>query len=182
MAVKEIFYANDPRLRQHAKRIKQFGPDLKALADDMLETMHVANGIGLAAPQVGLLQRLFVAQLPENEEDPQSGKPYVLVNPEVIKTSRDEIEGEEGCLSIPTWYGIVSRPEWVVVKAKDVNGKPIRVKAQGLLARVFLHEMDHLDGVLFVDRVESPEKLWQVTPEDLEKEQESEVQAVAETA
>jgi peptide deformylase len=182
MAVKEIFYANDSRLRQNAKRIKQFGPDLKALADDMLETMHAANGMGLAAPQVGLLQRLFVAQLPENEEDPQSGKPYVLVNPEVIKTSRDEVEDQEGCLSIPTWYGLVSRPEWVVIKAKDVNGKPIRIKAQGLLARVFLHEMDHLDGVLFVDRVESPEKLWQVTPEDLEKEQESEAQAVAEAA
>jgi peptide deformylase len=170
MASREIIYANNPRLREKAKRVKQFGSPLKALADDMLETMHEAHGIGLAAPQIGLLQRMFVAQLPEDEEDPQSGKPFVLINPEVVKTSRNEFEGEEGCLSIPTWYGLVWRPEWAVVKAQDVNGKPIRIKAEGLLARVFLHEMDHLDGVLFVDRVENPEKLWQVKPEDLQQE------------
>ena len=77
----------------------------------MLETMSEAHGIGLAAPQIGLLQRMFVAQLPEDENDPQSGKPFVLVNPKVVKTSRNEVEGEEGCLSIPTWYGLVWRPE-----------------------------------------------------------------------
>lgn len=186
MANQEIIFANDPRLREKAKRIKQFGPELKALADDMLETMHAAHGIGLAAPQIGLLQRLFVAQLPEDEDDPQSNKPFVLVNPEVVKTSREEVEGEEGCLSIPTWYGLVWRPEWVVVKAQDVNGKPVRVKAEGLLARVFLHEMDHLEGVLFIDRVDSPEKLRQVQPEDSQVEQayqtQSEATAVVEMA
>jgi peptide deformylase len=184
MAIRQVIYANDPRLRQKAKRVKQFGPDLKALADDMLETMRAANGLGLAAPQVGLLLRLFVAELPEDEDDPQSGKPFVLVNPEVAKASQHAVEGEEGCLSVPTWYGLVSRPEWVVVKAKDVSGKPIRIKTEGLLARVLLHEMDHLDGVLFVDRVESPEKLWQVKPEDIEADQEARVEtdAVAETA
>lgn len=171
MASREIIYASDSRLREKAKRVKQFGAPLKALADDMLETMREAYGIGLAAPQIGLLQRMFVAQLPEDEEEPQSGKPFVLINPEVVKTSRDEVEGEEGCLSIPTWYGLVWRPEWVVVKAQDVNGKPTRIKAKGLLARVFLHEMDHLDGVLFVDRVEDSEKLWQVLPEDLQEEE-----------
>jgi peptide deformylase len=183
MAIREIIFANDPRLRQKAKRVKQFDPDLKTIADDMLETMHEAHGVGLAAPQVGLLQRVFVAQLPEDEEDPQSNKPFVLINPEVVKASRDEAEGEEGCLSIPTWYGMVWRPEWIVVKAQDVNGKPIRVKAEGFLARVFLHEMDHLDGVLFIDRVESTEKLWQVKPEDLQEDQaEQEADAVAEMA
>jgi len=171
MPLREIIYASDSRLRQKAKRVKQFGPALEALADDMLETMHEAYGIGLAAPQIGLLQRLFVAELPEDENDPQSGKPFVLVNPEVIKFASKEVEGEEGCLSIPTWYGMVWRPEWIVVKAQDVNGKPIKVRAEGLLARVFLHEMDHLDGVLFVDRVESPDKLWQVTPEELQARQ-----------
>jgi len=176
MAIKDIVYASDPRLRQKAKRVKQFGPALKALADDMVETMSTAHGVGLAAPQVGVLQRLFVAELPEDEEDPESGKPFVLVNPEVVKTSRDEVEGEEGCLSIPTWYGLVWRPEWVVVKAKDVYGKPIRIRAEGLLARVFLHEMDHLDGVLFVDRVETPEKLWQITPEEMQADQESQTE------
>jgi peptide deformylase len=174
MARREIIYASDPRLRDKAKRVKQFGPPLRALAEDMLETMHEAYGIGLAAPQIGLLQRMFVAQLPEDEDDPQSGKPFVLINPELVKTSGNEIEGEEGCLSIPTWYGLVWRPEWAVVKAQDADGKPIRIKAKGLLARVFLHEMDHLDGVLFVDRVEDPEKLWQAKPEDLKEEQDAE--------
>jgi peptide deformylase len=175
MAIRNIIYASDSRLREKAKRVKQFGPALKDLADDMLETMHAApgGGIGLAAPQIGLLQRLFVAELPEDENEPQSGKPFVLVNPEIVKTSRNEVEGEEGCLSIPTWYGLVWRPEWVVVKARDVNGKPMRIRAEGMLARVFLHEMDHLDGVLFIDRVESPDKLWQVKPEDLQGEQEA---------
>lgn len=171
MAVREIIFANDPRLRQKAKQVKQFGPALKSLADDMLETMHADHGVGLAAPQIGLLQRIFVAYLPEDEEDPQSGKPYVLVNPKVVKASRDEVEGEEGCLSIPTWYGLVSRPDWVIVKGQDVNGKPMRMKVEGFLARVFLHEMDHLDGILFVDRVESPDKLWQVKPEDMQQEE-----------
>lgn len=177
MATREIVYASDARLRQKAKRVKQFGPALKALADDMLETMEVAYGIGLAAPQIGLLQRLFVAYLPEDEADPQSGKPYVLVNPKVVKTSRSEVEGQEGCLSIPSWYGLVWRPEWVVVKAQDTDGKPIRIRAEGLLARVFLHEMDHLDGVLFIDHVEDPEKLWQAKPEDLPQ-GENEIKAV----
>jgi peptide deformylase len=179
MAPKEVVYASDPRLRERAKRVKQFGQPLKALADDMLETMHDARGIGLAAPQIGLLRRMFVAYLPEDEDDPQSGKPYVLVNPEVVKASRNEVEGEEGCLSIPSWYGLVSRPEWVVVKAQDTRGKSMRIRAEGLLARVFLHEMDHLNGVLFVDRVESPDKLWKVTPEDLQGETEAEARASA---
>jgi peptide deformylase len=179
MATREIIYANDPRLRQKAKRVKQFGPALKALTNDMLQTMQEAQGIGLAAPQIGLLQRLFVAHLPEEEDDPQIGKSFVLVNPEVAKTSRHEVEGEEGCLSIPTWYGLVSRPEWIVVKAQDTNGKSIRIRAEGMLARVFLHEMDHLDGVLFIDRVESPDKLWQVKPEDLQDEQEAELETSA---
>lgn len=179
MAIRKIIYANDSRLRQKAKRVKQFGPDLKALADDMLETMHAASGIGLAAPQIGLLQRLFVVQLPEDEDDPQNSRPFVLVNPEVVKTSRNEIEGEEGCLSLPTWYGLVWRPEWAVVKAQDVNGKPVRIKAEGMLARVFLHELDHLNGILFVDRVESPDKLWQIKPEEPQGEQEAEVEVSA---
>ncbi len=139
--------------------------------------MHDARGIGLAAPQIGLLQRLFVVHLPEDEDDPQSGMSYVLVNPEVVKASRNEVEGEEGCLSIPSWYGMVCRPEWIVVKAQDTSGKSMRIRAEGLLARVFLHEMDHLNGVLFVDRVESPDKLWQAKPEDVQGEMEAEARA-----
>ena len=176
MAIRDIIYASDPRLRGKAKHVKQFGPALKTLTEDMIETLHAAHGLGLAAPQIGLLQRVFVAELPEDENDPQSGKPFVVINPEVVKASSKEVEGEEGCLSIPTWWGLVWRPEWVIVKAQDVNGKPVRFKVEGLLARVFQHEMDHLNGILFVDRVESPDKLWQIKPEELKAEQEAEAE------
>ena len=100
----------------------------------------------------------------------------MVINPEVVKAASKEVEGEEGCLSIPTWWGLVWRPEWVIVKAQDVNGRPVRFKVEGLLARVFQHEMDHLNGVLFVDRVESPDKLWQIKPEELKAEQEAEAE------
>lgn len=179
MAIRQIYLASDPRLRQKSKPVRQFGPDLKVLADDMLETMIAGNGIGLAAPQIGLLQRLLVAQLPEDEDDPQSGKGYALVNPRLVKVSSQQVEGVEGCLSIPTWYGKVWRPEWAVVKARTVQGKPIRIKAEGYLARVFLHEMDHLDGILFTDHIENPEDLWQEVPEDVETAEESGVAADA---
>jgi peptide deformylase len=167
MAVREIFLASDPRLRQKAKPIKNFGSELKALADDMLETMREANGVGLAAPQIGLLHRIFVAEVPEAfEEDPNHGKHFALVNPQLVKASREQVEGIEGCLSIPTWYGRVWRPQWIIVKARTPNGKPIRLKAEGYLARIFSHEMDHLDGILFTDHIENPEDLWQETGDE----------------
>jgi len=138
----------------------------------MLETMRAANGIGLAAPQIGLLQQVIVAELPKDEQDPQSGKSYVLVNPQLVETSPHQVEGVEGCLSVPTWYGRVWRPEWAVVRAKSPLGKPIRLKAQGMLARVILHEMDHLEGVLFTDRVSDSRGLWQELPEEERETQE----------
>jgi peptide deformylase len=165
MAIREIYSANDPRLRQKARPVKQFGPAIRALANDMLETMHAGNGVGLAAPQIGLLYRMLVAHLPKNEEDPQSGKDYVLINPQLVEASPSWVEGVEGCLSMPTWFGRVRRREWVVVKARNVQGKPIRIRARGFLARVFQHEMDHLDGVLFTDYITNPEDLWQEKPE-----------------
>ena len=165
MAIRQILYANDPRLRQKAKPVRLFGPALKALADDMLETMHAANGLGLAAPQIGLPQRLFTVHLPNNEEDPQSGKDYVLVNPHIAEAAADEVENVEGCLSMPTWFGRVVRPEWITVKARNLRGKPIRIRAKGYLARAFQHEMDHLNGVLFTDYIRRPEDLWQEKPE-----------------
>jgi peptide deformylase len=169
MAIRKIYYANDPRLRQKAKPIKKFGAGLKKLGDDMLETMIAGNGVGLAGPQIGLLVRLFVARIPEDEEDPQSGKEYVLVNPVLADVSKQEVLGIEGCLSIPRWYGRVWRPDWAVVKARTVHGKPVRMRMEGYLARVFLHEMDHLDGILFIDYIQNPdEDLWQEIPEEEE--------------
>lgn len=171
MAVKKIIYAGDERLRQKAKKIKQFTPGLKHLAEDMLETMRAHQGVGLAGPQIGVMLRIFVAEIPPPESDeeephPQSGVTYVLINPEIVKTARDMVEGQEGCLSMPTWYGKVDRPEWVQVKAQDINGRKIKLKVGNLLARIFLHEIDHLNGMLFIDHITDPEKLWQVLPED----------------
>ncbi len=149
-----IFDEDASVLRQPARKVKRFGPELQRLVDEMIETMREAGGVGLAAPQVGVPLRVFVAELPEDEEDPQSGRVYVLVNPKIIKASLEEVEGEEGCLSIPGIYGDVWRAEEVVVRAQDVNGKEIRLRAKGFLARIFQHEIDHLNGILFIDRVQ----------------------------
>jgi peptide deformylase len=171
MAIRNVIYINDERLRQKAKKIKQFTPGLKQLAEDMLETMRSYKGVGLAGPQIGVMQRIIVAEIPASrsetdEPHPQSGVTYVLINPEIVQTAEDLVEGREGCLSIPTWYGSVERPEWVEVKAQDLNGQKIKLKVDDLLARIFMHELDHLDGILFIDYIKDTQKLWQVLPED----------------
>jgi peptide deformylase len=173
MATRKIIYLGDKRLRQKAKKIKTFFPDLKKLAQDMVETMRACDGVGLAGPQIGIMQRIFVAEIPlpedkDVEPHPQSGKTYVLINPEVIKTSKTMIEGQEGCLSIPTWQGLVERPEWIEVKAQNLEGHKIRLKADDHLARIFLHEIDHLNGILFIDHIKDAKKLWQILPEDVQ--------------
>lgn len=176
MAIRKILFANDPRLRQKAKKVRNFGPDIKKLADDMLETMHNADGVGLAGPQIGIMQRIFVAEIPVDDENPQpdAGKPFVFINPEIIQKSSEMEEGKEGCLSLPNWIGCVNRPKEVEIRAKTVRGKNIRLKLSGLLARVFQHELDHLDGTLFTDYIKDPEKLWQVTAEQAGEETEAE--------
>jgi peptide deformylase len=171
MTVRKLVLLDDKRLRQTAKKVKQFTHALKQLAEDMLETMHAAEGVGLAGPQIGVPQRIFVAEIPASrsgtdEPHPQSGVTYVLVNPEIISCADNLVEGREGCLSIPTWFGLVERPEWVEIKAQDLNGKKIKLKVDSLLARVFQHELDHLNGVLFIDHIKDREKLWQVLPEE----------------
>jgi peptide deformylase len=166
MALRQILYANDARLRQKAKKVKTFGPNLQKLAEDMLETMRQANGVGLAGPQIGVMQRIFVVETPPDEDDPSSGQQLILVNPELVKVSPELEEGQEGCLSIPQWYGLVKRHSWVEVKAKDAFGKNIKLRADDFLARVIQHENDHLDGVLFIDHIDDKEKLWQVLPDD----------------
>ncbi len=166
MAVRKILYADNPKLRQKAKKVKVFGPQLRQLANDMIETMRVSNGVGLAGPQIGVLQRIFVAEIPEEDDDPLSGKPFVIVNPEITKRSAEMEEGQEGCLSIPGWLGEVNRHHSIEIKARTVTGKPIKMKVSGFLARVFQHENDHLDGILFVDHIKDPEKLWRVQTED----------------
>jgi peptide deformylase len=168
MAVRPILTLEHPALRQKAKRVKHFGEALQKLADDMVETMRAAPGIGLAATQLGVMERVFVAELQKDEEDPQSGRLFILVNPEFVKIGSEEEEREEGCLSIPGYVGDVRRATWVTVKGQDLKGREVRVKAYGLLARVFQHEMDHLDGILFIDRVDSPDKIRKVQPQEAE--------------
>jgi peptide deformylase len=164
MAIREIIQPDNPTLRQKAKRVGNFGKALQELIDDMIETMRAAPGVGLAAPQVAVPQRVIIAEPPEDDEDPLSGKLYILVNPEIVRASKEMEEGVEGCLSIPGWAGLVERHISVTVKGQDRYGKPLRLKAQGYLARILQHEIDHLDGILFIDRITDPEKLWRVPP------------------
>jgi peptide deformylase len=168
VAVRPIIYADDPILRQKSKKVKHFGEALQVLIDDMVETMQATNGVGLAAPQVGVLERVIVIQLPEDEEDPQSGKLFTLCNPQIIRAIGEE-EGEEGCLCLPGYAGEVKRATSVIVKAQDRRGRKVRIKAEGFLARVFQHETDHLDGILYIDRVESFDKIRPIVPPEEEE-------------
>jgi len=162
MALREIITTENPVLRRKAKKVAKITPALRVLAEDMLETMRQAPGVGLAAPQVAQSVRLFVAEIEENEEHPGSGKTYIVFNPEYVFKSDELVDGAEGCLSIPGWAGEVTRHEQVVIKGLDKQGNRLRIEAQGFLARVFQHEMDHLDGVLFTDRISDPEKIWPI--------------------
>jgi len=163
MAIRPIIFADDPLLRKKSKKVKDFGKALQILIDDMVETMEAANGIGLAAPQIGVLERVIIVRLPEDEEDPQSGKLFALCNPQIVRAEGEE-ESEEGCLCLPGYVGDVKRATSVTVRAQDRRGKKVRIKAEGLLARAFQHEIDHLNGILFIDRVESPDKIRRIVP------------------
>lgn len=162
MSVRPIVLSDNPILHQKSHRVKRFGSALQQLAADMVETMHAANGAGLAAIQIGELERVIAVQVPEDDENVEEGKLYVVVNPELARTSREMEEGIEGCLSIPGWVGEVERHYAVTVKGKDLDGKAVRIRAQGMLARAFQHEIDHTNGILFIDHIEDPEKIWPV--------------------
>jgi len=182
----EIYTVDDPRqlavLRSKSRKVQAVTPSLVTLAQEMLETMRNANGVGLAAPQIGVTQRLFVAELPEDEEANQPQLTVILFNPEIVK-GRGEQVGFEGCLSIPGYVGEVARYEQVVVKGLDEKGNAVRHKVEGYLARVFQHEIDHLDGILYTDRLTDPETFQPVEvgqEEALEMEAASEANAAAE--
>jgi peptide deformylase len=155
----EIMTVDNPEqleiLRSKSRKVQKVTPKLAAFAEQMLETMRAANGVGLAAPQVGVLQRFFVVELPEDEENDQPRETYILFNPEIVKNSGEQI-GYEGCLSIPGYIGEVARAEKVMVKGLNEKGRPVRHKVEGYLARVFQHEIDHLDGILFTDVLTDP--------------------------
>ncbi|MCU0508724.1 MAG: peptide deformylase, partial [Anaerolineae bacterium] len=135
------------------------------LIDDMVETMRAAPGVGLAAPQVNVPERVIVVELPADEEEGLPAELYAFVNPEIVKASRETEKGEEGCLSIPGYIGEVERSVELVVRGVDAYGKPLRIRAHDYLARIFQHEIDHLDGVMFIDKAD-PATIHKLTPEE----------------
>jgi peptide deformylase len=151
MALRRIRIFGDPVLRGRAQEVEVFGSDLEELVQDMFETMYHAQGIGLAAPQIGLSVRVMVVDVPESEEE--EGGRFALVNPRIVEVDAQTDRAAEGCLSIPGLEEIVERPASVVVEGSDPDGARVRVQATGLLSRALQHEVDHLDGVLFLDRV-----------------------------
>src|SRR5512142_2783550 len=164
MAVREILTAEQPVLRQKARKIKRVDASTQKLIDDMLDSMRAARGLGLAAPQIGIGLRVLVIEMPEDEEE-HAGEQVILINPEITKAEGEQF-GEEGCLSIPCYVGMVRRAMKVSVKGLNRKGKEVRVTGEALLARALQHEIDHLDGVLFTDRLEKPEDLYRLTEDN----------------
>jgi peptide deformylase len=170
MAHLEMRYEPDPILREKAKRIKTFDANLRKLASDMFETMHSHSGVGLAGPQIGQPIRLLVAEYVPDPKEEERGFKVALCNPEIVKASEEMEDGIEGCLSIPGWIGEVPRHASVTVKAQTPEGKEVRIKADHYYARVLQHEIDHLNGVLFTDRVVNIKSLKRISPDTDEEE------------
>ena len=160
--IREIRKIGDPVLRRKARKVEKVSKDTQKLLDDMIETMRAGNGVGLAAPQIGVLQRALVVEIEADEKIPGSGITYALINPEIVQRSEETWVGQEGCLSIPGWRGEVERPYRIAIKAMDREGKRIRLEAEGWVARVLQHEIDHLEGVLFIDKLVAPDRVWRV--------------------
>ena len=157
MAIRAMRHLPDPVLRQKAKRVSTIDSSIQRLIDDMVETMQQANGVGLAAPQVGVSLRVVVVQMPGDEE------PIAIINPKIVKRV-GEREVTEGCLSVPGYAGEIKRSISVTVKGQNRQGKAIRLKATGLMAEALEHELDHLNGILYVDHIESQDKLHKLEP------------------
>lgn len=164
MTIREIVTVPDPVLRRKAQKVTKFDEKLQTLIDDMVETMREAPGVGLAAPQIGVLEQIIVVEYFEKEEDEEredaaeaSKRLYVVVNPEITRTSAETVTGAEGCLSIPGYLGEVERFEAITVKGQNRRGQPVTLKLKDWTARIFQHEIDHLSGVLFTDLAT---KIW----------------------
>ncbi len=147
-------FPDDSVLKQKAKRVSRIDSSIQRLIDDMVETIRQANGVGLAAPQVGVPLRVIVVQMPGEE-------PIAIINPKIVKRAGEQ-EVTEGCLSIPGYFGEIKRSASVTVKGQDQQGKAIRIKATGLMAEALEHEIDHLNGILYIDHVDSQDKLHKI--------------------
>jgi len=169
MAVRRIVYSNERMLHEPARRVRRIDARLDELIEDMIETMHAARGIGLAAVQIGVPERVIVVEVPvvsdedeADDEGPPETELHVLINPEIVEASEELVAGIEGCLSIPGWAGEVERHVAVTVEGMDREGRKVRIRAEDLLARVYQHEVDHCAGVLYIDRIEDRDKIWSV--------------------
>jgi peptide deformylase len=163
MAIMPIIKMDNPVLHQKAKKVRKIDDSIQKLIDNMIETMHDISGVGLAAPQVGVPLQVVVIQLPDEEDA------ITLINPEVVKISEETEMMTEGCLSLPGYNADVKRSTSITVKARDRQGKPIRIKGEGLLAQVLQHETDHINGIVFVDHLESMDKLRKNEEDEEEK-------------
>ena len=159
MTVLNLRTLPDPVLRQKARRVTKIDAALQKLIDDMIDTMRAASGVGLAANQVGVLQKIVVIEIPEEEEV------LVLINPEITRREGERLV-EEGCLSIPGYRGELTRSLKVRARALDRDGNTVRIKADGLLAQALEHETDHINGTLYIDHLESSDKLWKLEPQE----------------
>lgn len=172
MALLDIMIEGDPVLRKKAVKVRRADEGIRKLAGDMYETMLDAPGVGLAAPQIGKSIRLIVVHIPEDEETETPELSLKLLNPEIVKSHGTQV-GPEGCLSIPGWAGDVERSMHVTIKGFDMDNKPVRVKASEYTAVVLQHEIDHLDGILFPDRIVDKENhLWPVRESEEELKEE----------
>ncbi|MBA4376079.1 MAG: peptide deformylase [Anaerolinea sp.] len=163
MALLEIVTIPDPILRRKAHKVIDFGEEFQKLVTDMIDTMCDAPGVGLAAPQVAVSLRLVVVEYGEDEDEDAPKKLHVLANPEIVEKSEEMVMGIEGCLSVPDLVGEVERYEKIVVKALNRQGKPIKIKAEGWLARIFQHEIDHVEGIVYTDLTDN---VWKPRDED----------------
>ena len=152
MGLRTIVTLPDPVLRRKAHKVSIIDKDLQVLIEDMIETMRAAPGVGLAAPQVAQSIRLIVVEYGDEDDEEAPKKLYVVVNPEIIEVSEEIVTGVEACLSVTGLVGDVERYQKIVVKGLNRYGKPAKIKAEGWLARIFQHEIDHLDGILYTDR------------------------------
>ena len=166
MALREIVFVPKEILRRKARPVTDYGQDLQTLIDDMVDTMREAPGVGLAAPQIDVPLRLIVVEYGDEEDEDVPPKLYIVVNPEIERPSHSTLTATEACLSIPGFAGDVERNESVTVKGVSRRGQPIKIKAKGWLARIFQHEVDHLNGILFTDRAE---RVWRLEEADAEE-------------
>ena len=165
MTLREIVTVPNDVLRRKAHKVKNFDKELGIIIDDMIETVRDAPGVGLAAPQIGILQQIIIVEFGDEDDQEAPSKLYAVVKPEITYSSEEKLFGAEGCLSVPGIMGDVERSLSIAVRGQNRNGKKVKYKLDGWVARIFQHEIDHLDGIIFTDRAE---RIWEPAPEDYE--------------